>query len=137
MFEESMSAARDEGALASPIRVTVPDIDGARLEAVVLANRSTFAAPSPKTANEPNSAHHDFLHTVFADIESRLDLADERSLPRTEIPQRLAAFQALAPLFLRAYNYLTKSQREAAFEQTQALRAMLAVLRAVVGDYRD
>jgi hypothetical protein len=132
-----MSAGREDRAPGSAVRVTVPAIDAARLETLVLANRSTFASSAAGTTPASGTARNRFLQTVFADIESRLDLADERSLPRTEIPKRLAAFQRLAPLFLRAYNYLTKSQREAAVEQTQALRAMLAVLRAVVGDYRD
>jgi hypothetical protein len=118
----------------STIRVMVPGIDADQLDALVKAKRSSFASSAATGATSPK---HAFLQTVFIDIERRLDLADERSLPRTEIPKRLAAFQPLAPLFLRGYNYLTKSQREAAIEQTQALRAMLAILRALAGGYRD
>ncbi len=130
-----MHPGREDGEQRhSAIRVMVPGIDADQLDALVKAKRSNFASSAATGASSPK---HAFLQTVFADIESRLDLADERSLPRTEIPKRLAAFKPLAPVFLRGYNYLTKSQREAAYEQTQALRAMLAILRAVVGDYRD
>jgi hypothetical protein len=70
-------------------------------------------------------------------ISSLLDAAEQRNLPRTQVPQRLARLRALgerpARFMLRVYNYVFREQREIDASQTHAMREMVALLHVVGG----
>lgn len=68
-------------------------------------------------------------------ISSLLDVAEQRNLPRTQVPQRLARMRGLGErptrFMLRVFNYLFRQQREVDTAQTHAMREMLTILYVV------
>jgi hypothetical protein len=113
----------------------VTGLDQAGVARAVEERRGAFAGNAE--SQDADSDQREMLTRAFDEIEARLAVATERCAPRTRLPPRFARFGFLAPLVLGAYNYMSKSQREAIAEQTIALASLVAVLRLIVKAYDD
>lgn len=74
-------------------------------------------------------------------IEAFLARAEQRNLPRTQVPARFARLHRLGrrpvQFILRVLNYLNKPQREVAAAQNAALREITALLAAAAQDLHN
>ena len=74
-------------------------------------------------------------------IMAFLARAEQRNLPRTQVPARFAKLHRLGrgpvQFMLRAVNYLQKPQREVAAAQNAALREVTALLAAAAQDLHN
>ncbi len=134
-MRRSVSTETDGARGPLPVRVAVAGLKASDVAAAVEAARDAFRAHAGSEIEKTDQ--RDLFRNAFNEIEARLAVATERCAPRTELPKRLARFSFLAPVMLGAYNYVSKSQREAIMEQTIALGSLVAVLRLLVKAYDD
>jgi hypothetical protein len=119
--------------MAAPIRVAAPSIDAVALIDAVRERAPGFEGTrAAKRAGTSLRAR--FLREALDDIERRAGTFMHLSAPLDAVPPRWRRAGRLAPLLVRAYNYLFKRSYEAAAEQTQIVIAALELIRLLHDD---
>lgn len=111
-----------------------------RTEAARLRDGGDLERARRQRWNTPSNRIGEIMDRQNA-IEAFLARAEQRNLPRTQVPARFAKLHRLGrrpvQFILRALNYLNKPQREVAAAQNAALREITALLAAAAQDLHN